>query len=382
MTKRIALLATIFILSIASPVLATEPGNGVIEGRIVNGTADGSSVADQEVTLNIYLDEAQEDTVTSSMTDAEGQFKFEGLSTVPGYGYEIVINFQRAEYNSEMLNFNEGETVKSIELTVYDSTNNDETINIAMSHMIIYVEENTLLVKEYYLLANEADRTYIGVTGEINTGVLYFSLPEGATELQPTMGLMDCCIVSSENGFADTMPVLPGMKEVAYSYRLYPSSGTYTFSQMINYPINRLDLLVQGEDIEVASEQLAADEPMHIEGIHYEHLSGQEFIPGDILMIRLSGLPGTNSQGNTIWVLLALAVIVAGFVFVFLIRKKKPVPVSNDDDLSLRKQRLLAELADLDDDFEDGRISKKDHDQLRAEKKTELIKMSYSLKEE
>ncbi len=381
MTKRIALLVTIFILSIASPVLATESGSGVIEGRIVNGTADGSIVTDQEVTLNIYLDDAQEGTATF-MTDAEGQFKFEGLSTALGYGYEIVINFQGAEYNSKRLNFDEGETAKSTELTVYDSTNDDETIKIAMSHMIIYVEENTLLVKEYHLLVNEADRTYIGATGEINTGVLYFSLPEGATELQPTMGLMDCCIVSNENGFADTMPVLPGMKEVAYSYRLYPSSGTYTFSQMINYPIYRLDLLVQGGDIEVASEQLAADEPMHISGIHYDHLSGQELIPGDILMMRLSGLPGTNIQGNAIWVLLALAVIVAGFIFVFLIRKKKPIPVSNDDDLSLRKQRLLAELADLDEDFEDGRISKKDHDQLRTEKKAELIEMIHCLKGE
>ncbi len=207
-------------------------------------------------------------------------------------------------------------------------------------------------------------------------------MPEGATELQATMGLMDCCIVSNENGFADTMPVLPGMKEVAYSYRLSPNSGTYTFSQMINYPINKLDLLVQGGDIEVTSEQLTADEPMNISDVYYEHLSGQDFVPGDILTIRLSGLPETTNQSNTTWVFLAFAVIAAGFIFVFLIRKNKPVPVGNEDDLSLRKQRLLAELADLDDDFENGRIHEKDHAQLRAEKKAQLMALMRKQKEE
>ena len=134
--------------------------------------------------------------------------------------------------------------------------------------------------------------------------------------------------------------------------------------------------------IEVTSEQLIADEPMHISGIRYDHLSGQEFIPGDILIMRLSGLPGTNFQGNTIWVLLALVVIISGFTFVFLIRKKKPVPVSNEDDISLRKQRLLAELADLDDDFENGRISEKDPDQLRVEENAQLMALMRKQKEE
>ena len=100
------------------------------------------------------------------------------------------------------------------------------------------------------------------------------------------------------------------------------------------------------------------------------------------IIALLSGLPGTNFQGNNIWVLLALAVIISGFIFVFLIRKKKPVPVSNEDDISLCKQRLLAEFADLDDDFENGRISEKDHNQLKAEKKAQLMALMRKQEEE
>ncbi len=384
MIKRIVLLLlplTVFILSLSSPILASEPGNGIIEGLIINMTAGGSNVADQEITLNIYLNGAEVDTV-ASMTDYEGQFIFEGLSTAPGYGYEIVANFQRVEYKSERLNFDDGEIAKYTEVIIYDSTTNDEAIKIAMSHMIIYVEEDILLVKEYYLLVNEADRTYIGASGEVDTEVLYFSLPEGATELQPTMGLMDCCIVMNENGFTDIMPALPGMKEVGYSYRLHPDSGTFTFSQMIHYPINRLDVLVQDGDIQVASNQLSDDEPMHINDIHYEHLSGQDFAAGDTLVMRLSGLPRTETQGIALWVLLAVLVIGISFVFIFLMKKKRLQPVSDEGSLNLHKQQLLDELAELDDNFEDGNISEEAYRKLRAEKKAELIAQIHKSEEE
>jgi hypothetical protein len=54
--KRIALLIMITILSLSAPALAAEPGSGLIEGQVVNGTeGSGSSAADQDITLKTYL---------------------------------------------------------------------------------------------------------------------------------------------------------------------------------------------------------------------------------------------------------------------------------------------------------------------------------------
>jgi len=322
------------------------------------------------------MDEAEVD-IAVTKTDAEGKFMFSGLPTALGYQYEVGIKFQGAEYNSERLSFNEGETTKSTEVIVYDSTTSDKAIKIAMSHIIIYIEEDTLLVKEYYLFANETDRTYIGSDGKANTAtaVLFFSLPEAATELQSTMGLMDCCIVIGESGFIDTMPVLPGMKEVSYSYRVNQSSGKYTLSQMIYYPTDRFDLLIQGEDIQANSDQLSNDEPMHINGIHYDHLVGQEIAAGQTLIIQLSGLPRTESQRGFWWIFLILIVICAFSIPFYLRKKTRLHPVSNTDDLSLHKQQLLAELAELDDDFEDGGFPEEAYCKSRAEKKAELLEL-------
>ncbi len=384
MIKRVILLVTIFILSLAASALAAEPGSGIIEGQVVNKTEGGSSVADLDITLKTYLNDTQVDTTTTK-SDTEGRFTFDGLSIEPGYGYEVTLVYQEAEYYSEWLGFDEGETTKPVEVTVYDSTTSDEAIKVATAHTIIYVGQGSLQVKEYFLIVNEADRTYIGskeVTAEGERETLMFSPPKEASELQYSLGLMECCIIGSEGGFFDTMPVLPGVKEVAYSYRVNHSSGTYTFSRKVNYPTLSYELLVQGEGVKVASDQLTTEEPLHIEGILFNHFSGKSLAPGDILATQLSGLPQTSNQGPILWVAMALVVASAGFAFVYLVRKKRLQPISPEGSLDQERQRLLSELAQLDDDFEGGKIPEEVYQRLRAQRKAQLVELMQRSKEE
>lgn len=383
MIKRFASLAIILILSLSEPALAVQPNGGRIEGQIVNGTTGGSSVADQNITLNIDFNGNNEVSSNTANTDAEGHFTFDALSTEPGYSYQVVLTFQGAEYTSEWLNFGEGETIKSIKVTVYDSTTSDKAITAVITHTIIYIEQDSLLVKEYFLFVNEADRTYIGATDNGNTGTLRFSLPHGATELQSTMGLMDYRVVSTDGDFIDTAPILPGSKEVAYSYKISFTSGAYTLSQAVNYPTTNYDLLVQGDDIKVTGDQLTTGEPVNIGGVQFNHLSRQNLVPGNTLIITLSGSPkATSSNVTAMLTVLALIVIACGFGIFFFMRKRKLQPVSPEGIPDQRRQRLLVELAELDDNFEAGKILKHDYRQKRAQKKARLVKLMQSSAEE
>ncbi len=381
--KHLILLAVFLILSLSPVALAAEPGSGAIQGQLVNATKDGSSVAAQDVTLTTYLNDAEMDSATTK-TDAEGRFVFDGLSTGPGYGYQAKLDFQGVEYNSEWLIFDEGEIAKPVEITVYDSTTSDEAIKVAMSHMIVYIEPGVLLVKEFYLFVNEADRTYIGLR-EVDADTketLRFSLPDEATELQPTSGLMECCIYTSDDGFIDTMPILPGPKEVTYSYKVNYDSGTHTFSRRINYPTDSFNFLVQGEGIEVAADQLTAEEPLNIDGVWFNHFSGGDFTPGDTLVAQLSGLPETASQGTLTWVALMLAVLTGSFGFGYLLKRRRLQPVSTKDSPDQKIHKLLVELARLEDDFEDGKIEEEIYRKLRTAKKTQLVELMQEAKEE
>ncbi len=382
--KRIALLVMIIMLSLSTSVLAAEPGSGVIEGRIVNGTAGGSSVADQDITLTTYLNEAEVDAITAK-TDAEGRFVFDGLSTEPGYGYEVEITFQEAEYYSEWLSFDEGENSKSIGVTVYDATTSDEAIRVVTSHTVIYVDQGSLWFEEFFFFVNEADRTYIGskeVTTDGRKETRRFSLPAEATEMQPGSGLMTCCVYDSEDGFVDTMPVFPGSSEAVYSYTVDYTSGSYTFSRRVNYPTTSFDLLVQGEGVKVASDRLIAGEAIDVDGIWFNHFSSQNLAPGDILTIQLSGLPESSNHGIVKWVTPVLIGLLAGAGFVYLMRKRRLQPVSPEDSLDQMRQRLLVELAQLDDDFGSGKIPEESYRRLRAERKQQLVELMQGAGEE
>ncbi len=384
MIKRIALLLIVLILSLSTAALADEPGSGIIEGVVVNKTVDGGSVANQDVTLKTFLDDTEVNS-NSTRTDAEGRFVFDGLSTEPGHSYYAVLTFQEAEYYGEWLSFDDGETTKSTEVIVYDSTTDDGAIKVATAHTIIYIEQGSLLVKEYFVFVNQSDRTYIGLeeaTTEGNRETLQFALPKDIDELRLGQGLMECCVSASEEGFIDSMAVLPSGREVAYSYLVSYDSGSYTFSQRVNYPTASFDLLVQGEDTEVAVSQLSAEEPLDIEGARFSHFTGQGLAPGDTLVIELSGLPQTSNQRFLTWIAMILGVLILGAGSIYLLRKKRPSPVKAADSLEESRQRLLVELAQLDDDFEGGKLPERAYQRVRRQKKAQLIKLMQRPKEE
>lgn len=381
MIKYIIPLVMVLVLSVATPTLAAE--DGLIEGQLINGTEGGSSVADLDITLKTFVNntEAEAQAITTK-SDAEGRFIFDGLSTEPANSYQVTVSFQQADYEGKKLSFAEGETSKSIELTVYDSTTSSESIRVAMLHTVIFVEADTLLVEEYFIFDNQADLTYIG-SREVTDGVmetLRFTLPDEATDLIIGQGLMDCCVYLSEDGFIDTMPVLPGVKEVFYSYRVNYSSDKYTLYQGVNYPIDVYEFLIQGGAIQVSSDQLTPNEPLIIEDTQFNRLSAAGLASGGRLTIQLSNLPRTDNQETILWVVLTLVVLGSGFGY--LMRRRRLQQVSAEASLDQKRQGLLFEIAQLDDDLEDGKISAGDYRRQRAEKKGQLVKLTQQSKGE
>lgn len=377
-------LLAILIVALSASSVAVAASDGALEGRLVNGTEGSSSVADQEVILGTYLNDTEVGS-TATKTDTDGRFRFDGLSTEPQYSYQISLQYQGAEYDSEWFTFEENESTKSIDLFVYDSTTSAETIRINMSHTVVYVEEESLLVKDYHLFVNDGNRTYVGsqeVTTDGERETLRFSLPVGATDLQFTWGLMECCVVVTDGSFSDTMPVVPGTKEVTYSYRVGYNSETYTLLGMLVYPTDRFDLLVQGESVDVSSEQLTSEDPLDIEGTRFVHLSGENLARGTILRINLSSLPKTDSQGALGWLALVLILLAVGFGLGYPLARKRFRPAMPEGSLDQRRQRLLVDIAQLDDDFEGGKIAEEVYRRRRSESKAQLIELIQRSKED
>lgn len=375
MRRMLAVLLLIMsVVALPGAAVAAENGDGAIEGKLINGTSGGGSVADQVVTLKTFLNDAELTSATAN-TDAEGNFAFGELPTDPDHSYQLIITYQQAEYDGDRIVFDAGETVKPVEIVVYDATTSSEALKVMMSHTVVYVEQGSLLVSEYLLLVNDSDHTYIGAR-ELNPGVretLTFTLPAKATGLQAKTGFMECCIYNSEDGFIDSMAVPPGGKELAYSYRVEYQGTDYAFSRNVDYPTLNYNLLVQSPNVEIISGNLEPAGPLTIQDVQFNHFSGGDLAAGDVVSAQLSGLPGSVNRLNPGWVLLFLAVLAVGFTFFYLRSRRRPqaAPVSASDE----REKLLSELAELDDDFAGGRVPEEAYRRTRAEKKAQLIRL-------
>ncbi len=367
------LLLIAFIFCLPSSTLAAEAGNGTIEGRLVNGTAGSrSSLANREITLKT-IQSNNEIGVTVTKTDGEGWFVFPGLSTEPGYSYQVTLNYQAAKYDGELLSFTGNGITKSIEVKVYDSTTSDEAIMVMTAHTIIYIEEGSLRVAEYALFVNTSDLAYVGakeIAGGGAKETLAFTLPGNATDLQAAAGFIPGSIRSTEDGFVDTTPVLPGSRELAYSYRVSDKSGRYTFSRKVNYQTINYDFMVQGGTVQIVQGKLTPQEPLEISGTKFNHFSGGNFSRGDVLVARVS-TTGSGGGAAITGVIIALVVLALGFSVIYLFRKRK-LPSAKVEAEQPMEQDLLVELARLDDDFEDGNIGEDAYHRLRDEKKAQL----------
>lgn len=384
MRKWAVALATALVLVLATPALAADAPKGTITGQLVNGTKGGASVAGQVVTLKTYINDA-EGASKDSKADEQGNFKFGDLSTEASYSYKVTVNYQTANYESASIKFSPVETTKSVKLTVYDATTNEDAISALTSHTVISLGQDGLTVLEYIVFINPSDKTYIG-SKDLGNGkkeTLRFALPKGASNLTLQRGLTDSHVVKTAEGFGGTAPFIAGTtNEVSFTYKIKSASRDLAFDQVFYRPTGNYDLLVQDTgNIQVKASGLQEVETLPFQGSRFKRLTGQSLAAGTRITVQIGGLPFASGNGQKIAVIVALVVAVPVLGYLLIRRRKPrlaPVTVStgdSTDELEREKHDLLLELAQLDDARQAGKIPEADYQRLRASKKARLVKL-------
>lgn len=348
--KRVYVPTIILILVFCqAPVPALAQDRGVIEGQVLNLTANGGSMEDLTVTLRVFMDMEEQPSQTA-ITDAEGRFRFEDLSTEANRVYTLHLNYQGVEYGSDMLTFSEGETTQSVSIQVYEPIESDEVISIERAHIFVDFQEGNLLVGELYFFSNDSDRIYIGAEevaegqngATVLRGTLRLSLPTGARGLAVDGGELGQRFFETDEGFVDTWFLPPGQSsgQLMFRYSLpYDSSG-YDLVRDISYPLKALNVLVAEVGVEVTSDQLILEGSRGMQGQSYLNLSGQNLGKGEHLTVHFSGSPASKPSeqreaipaqapqaGNRsllLWAALGLVVLVVGFVLGYPLFRRQP----------------------------------------------------------
>jgi len=218
--------------------MATVADAGTVKGKVVNGTT-GKPAASVEVIL-IQLQGGMQP-VANTKTNAQGEFSFEN----PGIGAQPML--VRAVYKG--VNFHQALPPgrDSVDVSVYDLSNDAKTISVP-SHLVIFQPNGaTLTVAEQMLVRNETKPPMAYFRPD---GSFHVSLPEKAHLRQiaasgPSgMPVVQAPIDLGKNKYAIAFAFRPGDNEVRLAYELPYAGDSATVKISPSYGESRVIVVV------------------------------------------------------------------------------------------------------------------------------------------
>ncbi|MFQ5885967.1 MAG: carboxypeptidase-like regulatory domain-containing protein [Anaerolineae bacterium] len=365
----------LFLLALA-PVVSAQ---GVLEGQVVNGTQGGPRDSVAGLTVTLYLLQEGKETSLTTVTDEEGRFHFLDLTFEEGTTYWLLVEYEGITYGSGAETLDE--VSDPILLTVYETTRSDETIKVALDHLVVSFEPGALAVEEYYLFTNTGDRVYIG--REDGT-TLRFPLLPGADKIEFASQRVQANVLPWEEGVASTLPVAPGESEVSLTYSLPLEGPDYSFVRGLAYSTESFILLIEDIGAEVQSDQLTR------EGSAQGHiLLAGEALVGEEVRVEITNIPQetarpASSSSPTLglervspWLILVPVALGLALISGFGLTRGRAMRLPTGPDLTLEEERarLLKTMAELDDAYANGAIPEEGYRAQRAEKKARLLEI-------
>lgn len=277
------------LLAVAAYGLAGAASEGIsIEGRVANATLGGQPAPGLEVILHregLTIHEHEE-----TITDTEGQFRFDGVVYEPDLTYGVTVVYQGALYGADLDLSNGPPPIFT--LAVYESTTSEEALYVSRASVLLAgvdVESQTLWALEIVEVVNDTEMTYVPGSGPMS--LLRFGLPPGASDLEVNTRLLGADPIQVDRGFAVTASVPPGAHEVMYAYSFPYSGDEVEFRRNLPYGAAGLRFLAAPEVATIVSGDLEGPETVEVGGRDLQLLSGSDLPRGARISVDLVGLP-------------------------------------------------------------------------------------------
>lgn len=292
--RKMGLLSVVILCLLSlSPVPALAQGDGLIQGRVVNGTAGGGSTEGLQVTLRVFHGQSEAEPLITT-TNAQGRFRFESLAVNSDSVYLSQVSYRDVVYSTGLLTFKPGDSEIMTEIPVYETTTDDEGIVVERAHILINVSSSglgqsaSLLVTELHVFFNPGDQTFIGreeVQGR--RAVSRFLLPQGSYNWAFDDGSLGGRFLAINGGFVDTEPLWPGMTSVIFRYVLDCKAGDCSLTRDVTRLTPNLNLLIADTGARVESDRLALEGKVDAEGQHYLNYVAHNLVPGERLELHV-----------------------------------------------------------------------------------------------
>lgn len=354
---------------------------GTLHGQIIQGTAGGGSVEGLEAIIHIF-DSSLQEQIGEYIVGADGTYQYDEVVIRPDYAYMMTVLYNNTEFASDILIGDTNITDMELNVTIYESTDDPSVVKIVSRATQVNLSPQGLYVIEVIDLVNSSDRLLITDRRDEEYGFvsLEFPIPDGA-QLQTTHTDPNRYrLTEDRRTVLDTYPVLPDDEHyVQFSYSL-PFDQTVTINQPIDYAvagstefyIENRHLSLQGNGIDLLRTQIFNGTEYNVYQVNNAPSIGDS-LAYDIVLTQSTST--TTSQGVPREAL-AVVFVVIGVGFIALAgliiwRSRKTVEVFDTDDRT--PQDIMQEIAQLDNRFEDGELSKSDYQKQRNFLKAQLM---------
>jgi len=259
-----------------SPVADTA---GAVAGTVIHGLT-GDPIGDAEVAFLMSGPDGQLSEVVRKAVGDDGRFLFSGPFLASGQAFVLVAFYRDVPYPSGTLEVGQQSAVL---LEVFDPTERDDRLVITGHHHFLSIDAGGVEVAQLIQMDNRSDSSFVGHGTGHDRHVTQFVLPAELVELENHNSSLH---QSSPGRYFDTQPLVPGVTQIAFSFRLPADSFGDHYVHHVVYPTESVDFYVQPTTIQPGApfEDLG---PVEMHERQYRHLRLRDLVPGQAVRLPL-----------------------------------------------------------------------------------------------
>jgi hypothetical protein len=317
------------------------------------------------------------DTLTrAAQTDAAGQARFEDLSA-PGT-YLVLVEYAGVSFHGEAARFgpaDAADAIQRITISLHEPSDDPGQIELRAIRIFLQHEAAAYRWDQVVELTNTGTRVIL-LDPEVPPP-LSIALVPGRGELRTPTGLPPSGFTPREDVLALVGPVHPGAREVVFSYDLPSETGELDLELFFPDETPSVELYIADKRIAIDAGRLhPARVARDANGTAYQRYLGFDIPAGTRIPLRIRPLAplGSGSPWGA-----ALAAAALGAVLIVFVGRPVTVAARTEhkgeevDAEHSERQALYAALADLEHDFETGKLTPEDRDRLRAELRNDAL---------
>lgn len=368
---RLIFLAGAILLIIATSGRSDASEPVTLAGTIVNGTAGAAVPGGLGVTAVQLDQDGKEADRKQVQADATGTFRFDGFSPSEGSRFLVGTDYLGVTY-SIVKDITAGEG--AVQLRIFETTEDPSSIAVSGDTTTVVKpqgEADHLEVLQLLTIMNSSDRTFVGRTEPGGRVVLELPVPAGVFDLEPAGPSRLASLAMSSRGPATVDPIIPGGSTVSFVYKVRVPRTGWPLARRVDYPTKRADILL-GEGLELSAPATfrVAGEPV-IGSVKYRRYRSGELVPGAEIAVHVGF--ATSAEAIRWWApALGVALLAAFLVSIITMRRRSAKGATP----SSARERLLREVAALDESFEAGRLEESSYRDERSRRIEELAEMS------